>query len=40
MELSHIRGYAPAPSHHLVQIMRQHPLLFYFLIAFGLILGV
>ena len=36
MELSHIRGYATAPSHHLVQIMRQHPLVFYFLIAFGL----
>jgi CAAX protease family protein len=36
MELSHPRGIAPAPSNHLVQIMRQHPLLFYFLIAFGL----
>jgi uncharacterized protein len=36
MELSHIRGIAPVPSNHLVQIMRQHPLLFYFLIVFGL----
>ncbi len=36
MELSHIRGQATASSNHLVQSMRQHPLLFYFLIAFGL----
>jgi hypothetical protein len=36
MELSHIRGHAPAPYNHLVQLMRQHALLFYFLIAFGL----
>lgn len=36
MELSRIRGQAPAPSNHLVQLMRQHPLLFYFLIAYGL----
>jgi uncharacterized protein len=35
MELSHTRGIAPAPSNRLVQIMHQHPLLFYFLIAFG-----
>jgi uncharacterized protein len=36
MELSHIRGHVTVPSNHLVQIMRQHPLVFYFLIAFGL----
>ena len=36
MELSRIRGQAPAPSNHLVQLMRQHPLLFYFLLAYGL----
>lgn len=36
MELSHIGGQAPAPSNHLVQLMRQHPLLFYFLLAYGL----
>ncbi len=36
MELSNTRGIAPAPSNRLVQIMRQHPLLFYFLITFGL----
>jgi CAAX protease family protein len=36
MGFSHTRGIAPAPSNRLVQIMRQHPLLFYFLIAFGL----
>ena len=36
MELSRIRGQAPAPSNHLVQLMRQHPLLFYFVLAFGL----
>lgn len=36
MELSPIRGQATAPSNHLVQLMRQHPLLFYFVITFGL----
>jgi membrane protease YdiL (CAAX protease family) len=36
MELSRIRGQAPAPSNHLVQLMRQHPLLFFFLLAYGL----
>jgi membrane protease YdiL (CAAX protease family) len=36
MELSHTRGITPAPTNHLVQIMRQHPLLCYFLLAFGL----
>ena len=36
MELSRIRGQAPAPSNHLVQLMRQHPLVFYFLLAYGL----
>ena len=36
MELSRIRGQAPAPSNHLVQLMRQHPLLFYFVLAYGL----
>jgi membrane protease YdiL (CAAX protease family) len=36
MELSHTRGIAPVPSNRLVQIMRQHPLVCYFLIAFGL----
>ena len=36
MELSRIRGQAPAPSNHLVQLMRQHPLLCYFLLAYGL----
>jgi len=36
MELSHTRGQATAPSNRLVQFMRQHPLLCYFLIVFGL----
>ena len=36
MELSPIRGEATAPSNRLVQILRQHPLVSYFLIAFGL----
>jgi membrane protease YdiL (CAAX protease family) len=36
MELSTTRGHSIGPFHHLVQLMRQHPLLFYFVIAFGL----
>jgi len=36
MELSHTRDIAPVPSNRLVQLMRQHPLWCYFLIAFGL----
>lgn len=36
MELSQSGDRASAPSNHLLQIMRQHPVLFYFLIAFGL----
>ncbi len=36
MELSPIRGHATDPTNRLVQLMRQHPLLFYFLITFGL----
>jgi CAAX protease family protein len=35
MELSPIRGQATSPPNHLVQIMRQHPLLFYFVIAYA-----
>jgi membrane protease YdiL (CAAX protease family) len=35
MELSNTRGQATAPSNSLVQMMRRHPLLFFFLIAFG-----
>jgi membrane protease YdiL (CAAX protease family) len=35
MELTHTRGQSTAPSNHLVQAMRQHPLLFYFLLAFA-----
>ncbi len=35
MELSHTRGQATAPSNRLVQIMRRHPLLFFFLLAFA-----
>src|SRR6266516_1583892 len=38
MELSHTRGKAPTPSNRLMQIMRQHPLLFYFLLAFGVLI--
>src|SRR5215471_4497486 len=35
MELTHTRGQSTARSNHLVQAMRQHPLLFYFLLAFA-----
>jgi len=35
MELSNTRGQATAPSNSLPQLMRRHPLLFYFLMAFG-----
>ena len=35
MELSHTRGIAPAPSDNLLQLMRRHSLIFYFLIAYG-----
>ncbi len=35
MELSPIRGKAMSPTNHLVQFMRQHPLLCYFLIAYA-----
>jgi uncharacterized protein len=35
MELSPIRGQATSPTKRLVQFMRQHPLLCYFLIALG-----
>jgi uncharacterized protein len=35
MELSPIRGQATGPTKRLVQFMRQHPLLCYFLIALG-----
>ena len=36
MELANTRGQSTGPSHSLAQIMRLHPLLCYFLIAFGL----
>lgn len=35
MELSNTRGQSTAPSNRLVQAMRRHPLLFYFLLAFA-----
>ncbi len=35
MELSNTWGQSTTPSHRLVQLMRRHPLLFYFLLAFG-----
>jgi len=35
MELSPIRGQATSPTNRLVQFMRQHPLLCYFLIAYA-----
>ncbi len=36
MELSHIPGQATAPSSHLLQFMRRHPLVSYFVLAYGL----
>ncbi len=36
MELSHTRGIAPVPSKTLPQLMRRHPLFFYFLIAYAI----
>jgi membrane protease YdiL (CAAX protease family) len=36
MELLTTRGQATSPSNRLVQVMRRHPLLCYFLLAFGL----
>ena len=35
MELSNTRGQSTAPSNSLSQVMRRHPLFFYFLMAFG-----
>jgi membrane protease YdiL (CAAX protease family) len=35
MELTHTRGQVTGPSNRLVQMMRRHPLLCYFLIALG-----
>lgn len=35
MELSHTRGIAPAPSNNLLQLLRRHPLFFFFLMAYG-----
>ncbi len=35
MELLNTRGQSTAPSNSLVQMMRRHPLVFYFLMAFG-----
>jgi membrane protease YdiL (CAAX protease family) len=35
MELANTRGQATGPTNHVVQLMRQHPLLFYFLIAYA-----
>lgn len=35
MELTHTRGQAMGPIKHLVEVMRQHPLLFFFLFALG-----
>ncbi len=39
MEQSNTRGIAPAPSNHLLQLMRRHPLLCFFLLAFALSWG-
>jgi CAAX protease family protein len=36
MEIANIRGQSTGPSHRLVQIMRLHPLVCFFLLAFGL----
>lgn len=36
MELLNIRGQSTAPSNNLSQVLRRHPLLCYFLLAFGL----
>jgi len=35
MELSNTSGQMMVPSHNLLQLLRRHPLFFYFLIAFG-----
>ena len=35
MELSNTRGQATSPSNRLVQMMRRHPLVFFFLMAFS-----
>jgi membrane protease YdiL (CAAX protease family) len=35
MELSNTRGQSTGPSNRLVQVLRRHPLFFYFLLAFG-----
>jgi len=35
MGLSHTRSIAPAPSNSLLQLMRRHPLFFFFLMALG-----
>ena len=36
MELTNTRGQAAGPSNRLVQLLRQHPLLFYFVIAYAI----
>jgi hypothetical protein len=36
MELANTRGQSTVPSNSLPQVLRRHPLLFYFLLAFGL----
>jgi uncharacterized protein len=35
MELSHTRGQSTVPFNRLLHLLRRHPLLFYFLLAFG-----
>jgi hypothetical protein len=35
MELSNTRGPSTGPSNRLPQVLRRHPLVFYFLLAFG-----
>jgi len=35
MELLHTRGQATVPSNRLAQVLRRHPLVFFFLLAFG-----
>jgi hypothetical protein len=39
MELLNTRGQSTAPSNRLVQMLRHHPLVFFFLLAFGLLLS-
>lgn len=36
MELANTRGQSTVPSNRLMQMMRHHPLVFYFLLAIGI----